>query len=174
LGECPTQVQTPPKKSEHSRQSQQRLGPVRRVSRSCGEFLDTETGRYACSLGGKKAETPLFLRNSLASALDLLSELPTHRGFVIGGASLYTDTLALPPSSGAFVNRVLLTRISYPTFQNCDVHLPNFLSDKNPEGNAMWTRAQHEELEEWTGMDVPQGVQIENGVEYEFQMWTRE
>lgn len=79
---------------------------------------------------------------------------------------MYTDTLALPPSSGRFVNRVLLTRIYSPAFDDCDVHLPKFLS-------AEWTRAKHEELQEWTGLNVPQGVQTEEGVEYEFQMWTR-
>ncbi|KAF9787163.1 dihydrofolate reductase [Thelephora terrestris] len=128
---------------------------------------------YVC-LGGKTTETPLFLRNSLDSALDLLSALSTHRAFIIGGVSLYTDTLALLPSSSAFVDRVLLTRISSPPFQDCDVHLPNFLSDRNSEGNAMWTRARQEEFNEWTGLDVPQGIQTENGVQYEFQMWTRE
>ena len=87
---------------------------------------------------------------------------------------MYTETLALPSSSNAFVNRVLLTRITSPAFPDCDVHLPDFLSDTNSEGNAMWARARHEELKEWTGLDVPQGVQTENGVEYEFQMWTRE
>ena len=101
-------------------------------------------------------------------------EVPIHRAFIIGGVSLYADTLALPSSSNAFVDRVLLTRISSPAFQDCDVHLPDFLSDTNSEGNAMWTRARHEELKEWTGLDVPQGVQTENGVEYEFQMWMRE
>jgi len=123
---------------------------------------------------GKTAETPLFLSNSLGSALDLLSNLPTHRGFIIGGVSLYTDALALPPSSDEFVDRVLLTRISSPAFKDCDVYLPDFLSDEASGGNVIWTRAQHEELKEWTGLDVPQGVQKENGVEYEFQMWTRE
>jgi len=125
-------------------------------------------------LGGKTTATPIFLRNNLGSALDLLSVLPTHRAFIIGGVSLYTDTLALPPLSNAFVDRVLLTRICSPPFQDCDVYLPDFLSDKNLEGNAMWARAQHEELKEWTGLDVPQGIQTENGVQYEFQMWTKE
>ncbi|KAF9651867.1 dihydrofolate reductase [Thelephora ganbajun] len=123
-------------------------------------------------LGGRTTETPLFLRNSLGSALDLLSEMPIHRAFVIGGVSVYADTLALPSSSNAFVDRVLLTRISSPAFQDCDVHLPDFLS--NSEGNVMWARAQHEELKEWTGLDVSQDIQTENGVEYEFQMWIRE
>ena len=139
-----------------------------------GGCFDTGTEGDACRLEGRTTETPPFLRNNLGSALDLLSEMPIHRAFVIGGVSLYADTLALPPSSNAFVDRVLLTRISSPAFQDCDVHLPDFLSDTNPEGNAMWTRAGHEELKEWTGSDVPRGVQTENGVEYEFQMWTRE
>jgi len=136
-------------------------------------YLDTGAKRDTYRLGGT-AEIPLFLRDSLGPALDLLSETPIHRAFVIGGVSLYADTLALPSSSNAFVDRVLLTRISSPAFQDCDVHLPNFLSDTNSEGSAVWSRAGHEELKEWTGLDVPQDVQTENGVEYEFQMWTRE
>lgn len=128
----------------------------------------------AHSLGGKTTESPLFLCNSLGSALDLLSELPVHRVFIIGGMSVYTDTFGLPPSLNTFVDRVLLTRISSPTFEDCDVHLPDFLSNKNSEGSAIWTRAGHEELKEWTGLNVPQGTQTEKGVEYEFQMWTRE
>jgi len=125
-------------------------------------------------LGGRTTETPLFLRNNLASALDLLLQMPIHRTFVIGGVSVYTDTLALPSSLGTFVDRVLLTRITSPAFPDCDVHLPDFLSDTDAEGNAVWTRARHEELKEWTGVDVPQGIQTENAVEYEFQMWMRE
>jgi len=124
-------------------------------------------------MGGKTTETPPFLRNNLESALHLLSELHVHRAFIIGGVSMYVDTLALPSSANAFVDRVLLTRISSPAFQDCDVHFPDFLSDTNAEGNAVWTRARHEELKEWTGFDVPRGIQTENEVEYEFQMWTR-
>ena len=141
---------------------------------SAHSIVNIGAKRDGCRLGGRTTEVPLFLRNSLGSALDLLSEMPIHRAFIIGGVSVYADTLALSSSSSAFVDRVLLTRISSPAFQDCDVHLPDFLSDTNPEGNAMWTRAGHEELKEWTGSDVPQGVQTENGVEYEFQMWTRE
>ena len=122
---------------------------------------------------GKPTDTSLFLRNNLGSAFTLLSELPIHRAFIIGGVSLYADTLALPPSSNAFVDRVLLTRISSPAFEDCDVHLPHFLSDRDSQGNAMWTRVPNAGLKEWTGLDVPEGIQTEKGVEYEFQMWTR-
>jgi dihydrofolate reductase len=36
-----------------------------------------------------------------------------------------------------------------------------------------WQRTTHEELLAWVGFDVPEGVQEENGVKYEYQMWTR-
>jgi dihydrofolate reductase len=88
-----------------------------------------------------------------------------HRQFVIGGASIYATTLALP-SSSTVIDRMLLTRILSPAFDDCDVYMPDLLS-----GN--WRRASHEELNEWTGVDVPEGVQEENGVTYEFQMWLR-
>lgn len=99
--------------------------------------------------------------------------MPIHRAFIIGGVSVYADTLALSSSSSTFVDRVLLTRITSPAFPDCDVHLPDFLSDTDVEGNTVWTRARHEELKEWSGVDVPQGIQTENAVEYEFQMWMR-
>ena len=118
-------------------------------------------------------ETPLFLHDNLESALNTLPGKPIHRAFVIGGVSLYAGALALPPSSEVYVDRVLLTRVSSPAFEDCDVHLPDFLSDTDSEGKAVWTRAQHEELKEWTGIDVPQGVQTRKGVDYEFQMWVR-
>jgi len=93
---------------------------------------------------------------------------PIHRAFIIGGASLYAEALALPPSSGGFVDRILLTRILSPAFEECDVFMPDFLGDTNG-----WTMATHDALQEWVGFDVPEGVQEENGVEYEFQMWVR-
>ena len=96
---------------------------------------------------------------------------PVHRSFVIGGASLYRDTLALVPSSGSFVDRILLTRILSPAFEDCDVFMPDFLEDVS--GSRLWRRASHEELREWVGCDVVVGAQEENGVQYEFQMWVR-
>ncbi|OCH96122.1 dihydrofolate reductase [Obba rivulosa] len=118
---------------------------------------------------------PVYLHSNLDTALDRLShsewmESPIHRSFVIGGASLYRDTLALPPSSGRFVDRVLLTRILSPAFEDCDVYMPDFL---DTTGDGKWRRASHEELQEWAGFEVPEGVQEENNIKYEFQMWVR-
>ncbi|KZT65599.1 hypothetical protein DAEQUDRAFT_731295 [Daedalea quercina L-15889] len=122
---------------------------------------------------------PVFLHSNLDSALDRLSHSERlgahiHRAFVIGGASLYQETLSLSQSSGSFVDRVLLTRILEPAFEQCDVHMPDFLGDKVHAGQAdAWTKASHAELQEWAGFEVPEGVQEENGVKYEFQMWIR-
>ncbi|KZT30559.1 hypothetical protein NEOLEDRAFT_1053198 [Neolentinus lepideus HHB14362 ss-1] len=123
---------------------------------------------------------PTYLRPNLASAVEGIAEAnisgkSLHRRFIIGGASLYRDTLALPsPSnpSDSFVDRVLLTRILSPAFEDCDTFIPDFLSEAAAGGS--WTRASHENLQAWAGFTVPEGVQNENGIEYEFQMWTRQ
>ncbi len=119
---------------------------------------------------------PVYLHLNLDSALDRLSqpeflEVPIHRPFVIGGASLYRDTLALGPSSSSFVDRILLTRILSPAFEDCDVFMPDFLS--NTTDPHPWRQASHVELQKWVGFEVAAGMQEENGVQYEFQMWVR-
>ncbi|KAJ6604629.1 dihydrofolate reductase-like domain-containing protein [Mycena vulgaris] len=95
------------------------------------------------------------------------------RGFIIGGASLYAESLALAPSSSiGFVDRILLTRISSPAFDECDVFMPDFLG--GTEGGNSWKMAGHDALQAWVGFEVAEGVQEENGIRYEFQMWVRE
>ncbi|KAF5385321.1 hypothetical protein D9615_001506 [Tricholomella constricta] len=115
------------------------------------------------------ANTLSYLHTSLASALERLKpsnvgRKPIHRAFVIGGASLYSESLALPASSSAYVDRILLTRIISPAFDACDAFMPDFFKDETDEGRR-WGRASHGELEEWVGFKVPEGVQEENGVE---------
>lgn len=95
-----------------------------------------------------------------------------HRHFIIGGAGLYDETLALAPSSSTYVDRILLTRILEPSFE-CDTFVPA-LGSMVEEGLRGWRRATHEELRQWAQFDVPFGVQEEKGVQYEFQMWVRD
>ncbi|PSS37649.1 hypothetical protein PHLCEN_2v473 [Hermanssonia centrifuga] len=122
---------------------------------------------------------PVKFSTDLNAALVQLSgkELEGHslyRSFIIGGASLYQETLSLPPSSIVFVDRILITRIISPAFDDCDVFMPNFLDEANAtDGHSAWTRASHAELANWVGFDVPEGIQEEKGVQYEFQMWIR-
>ncbi|KAL1951892.1 hypothetical protein VTO73DRAFT_1041 [Trametes versicolor] len=128
------------------------------------------------------AETPqasVYLQSSVDSVTERLSqpqtiEKPLYRSFVVGGAHIYRATLELPPSSETFVDRILLSRVLSPAFEDCDVFFPDFLAENSTEaGQSGWMRASHEEFKEWAGFDVPEGVQEENGVQYEFQMWVR-
>lgn len=70
-------------------------------------------------------------------------------------------------------NRILLTRVLAPAFDDCDVFFPEFREARGVDGQLEWERATHEELEAWVGGEVPRGMQQEKGVEYEYQMWMR-
>lgn len=114
-----------------------------------------------------------ILEHDLKSALSRVenptsasSSSPIRRAFIIGGASLYSEALGL---STDVVDHILLTRIVSPDFEQCDVFMPDFLS-----GKGRWKRVNHAALEEWVGFEVVEGVQEEDGVKYEFQMWVRD
>lgn len=121
--------------------------------------------------------TLAYLHTDLQSAIARFSSTDDiRRAFIIGGASIYRDTLALPPLAGTtFVDRVLLTRILSPAFDECDVFMPNFQSDTTEVDGVRygWTRAAHADLQTWVGFEVPEGVQKQNEIEFEFQMWVR-
>jgi len=101
------------------------------------------------------------LAPNFEGALAATEQDDVHRNFIIGGAQLYTETLSL-------ADRVLMTRIVSPAFEECDVKMPDFLA------LGHWRQASHKELETWVGFDVVEGEKEENGVRYEFQMWVRE
>jgi len=146
---------------------------------------------------GNKEVTPTSLHTSLHSAVayageGALDSPKVHRRFIIGGAALYAQALGLAsPSSPSpqhgeepesdsepspplsLADRILLTRILSPAFEDCDVFFPEFREATARDGRALWEQATHEQLEAWVGGDVPRGVQEEKGVRYEFQMWTR-
>ncbi|TFK30421.1 dihydrofolate reductase [Coprinopsis marcescibilis] len=111
------------------------------------------------------ASQSIILADSLDSSF--VAAEAANRIFIIGGASLYRESLLLPTSGGSpFVDRILLTRIVEPDFQ-CDVFMPDF------NAKDEWLKSTHNELQDWVGFTVPEGIQEENGVKYEFQMWTR-
>ncbi|KJA29106.1 hypothetical protein HYPSUDRAFT_61139 [Hypholoma sublateritium FD-334 SS-4] len=119
--------------------------------------------------------TSAVLAHNLKSALELShAQTPNlNREFIIGGATLYTEAIKLPPSpTEPYVDRVLLTRILAPDFKECDVSMSDFLQEEI-DGKKVWARASHKELEEWVGFGVAEGELEENGVTYEFQMWLR-
>ncbi|KAF8328122.1 dihydrofolate reductase [Cantharellus anzutake] len=91
-----------------------------------------------------------------------------NRIFIIGGATIYNQAL-----SSSSLTRILLTRITEPDFDDCDVFLPEFRNQTEANGERIWTQSTHQDLVDWVGSDVPKGSQQEKDVEYEFQMWTR-
>lgn len=101
-----------------------------------------------------------------------------HHRFIIGGATIYKAALEYAgsqqtsPGTSTKIDRILLTRILSPAFDECDVFFPEFQETLGPDGEPLWKQSSHEELEAWVGGDVPKGTQRERGVEYEFQMWT--
>ena len=97
-----------------------------------------------------------YLQSSLAGSLG--------RVFVIGGSQLYGATLALPET-----RRVLLTSILSDF--DCDTFFPLQLPPRS--SSTEWIRMPKESLDEWVGEEVPAGIQEENGICYEFQMWER-
>lgn len=113
----------------------------------------------------------LVRSNSLREALRLSGD-SVHRIFIIGGASVYAEALQLQDEvAGFLVDRILLTRILSPAFEDCNVHFPDIW---HPTDSPLrWERSSHQELEKWLGLEVSEGVQEEKGVQYEFQMWTR-
>ncbi|KAF9457078.1 dihydrofolate reductase [Collybia nuda] len=126
------------------------------------------------------SESNVYLHHDFASAIGRLTGMssegkPIHRTFVIGGQSLYTESLALSATSSlAFVDRILLTRIISPSFEECDVFMPDFLGIEggaDGKGEGKWGRASHNDLETWLGFEVPEGEQEEGGIKYEYQMW---
>jgi dihydrofolate reductase len=100
------------------------------------------------------------LASSLDAALEEAHAADASRVFVIGGARLYAAALPL-------AERVLITRIIEPSFEGCDVFMPDFI------GGGGWSRAPHDALCAWVEFEVPRGVQEERGVRYEYEMWIR-
>ena len=120
----------------------------------------------------------MILAPSLSEGLAAVAPLSPTRTFIIGGATLYAQVLPLPS-----VDRILLTRVLDPAFEDCDVFLPEFRDgEKSQEGpldnkdgsSARWRQATHADLVKWVDFDVPSGIQEEKGVKYEFQMWVKD
>jgi dihydrofolate reductase len=89
---------------------------------------------------------------------------PNSRAFVIGGAQIYREAL-----QRAETKRILLTRV-LSGFE-CDTFFPVQLSEDGT--SEEWERKSKQELDEWVGETVAEGVQEENGTQYVFEMWER-
>ncbi|RUP48795.1 dihydrofolate reductase [Jimgerdemannia flammicorona] len=100
------------------------------------------------------------MASSLSSALALVDPLLHPRIYIIGGAQIYRDALALSECE-----HVLLTRIH--TRVECDTFFPDVGADPR------FRRASHHELVRFVEEDLPEGVQMHKGLEYEYMLFSR-
>ncbi|KAH8673563.1 dihydrofolate reductase [Xylariales sp. PMI_506] len=114
-------------------------------------------------------ETGPVQANSLEKALEYArsSGSGPHkigRVFIVGGAQIYDAALQLKEA-----RRILLTKVM------SDFECDTFFSLKlfESQGDSKWVKKSKADFDAWTGEVVPEGVQEENGTNYEFQMWER-
>ncbi|KAI0971658.1 dihydrofolate reductase [Xylaria arbuscula] len=91
---------------------------------------------------------------------------PAGKIFVIGGAQIYAAALQLKEA-----RRVLLTKVLSDF--DCDTFFPLQLSEAEGNSASQWIRKSKDDLDRWTGETVPEGIQEENEIRYEIQMWER-
>lgn len=103
---------------------------------------------------------------SFESAIKFAREDLTRRTFVIGGAQIYKEALQREETK-----RILLTRV-LSDFE-CDTFFPVPLNEDGKSEGEGWERKSKEELDQWVGEAVADGVQEENGTRYVFEMWER-
>lgn len=135
--------------------------------------------------------------SSLDAAADLLTSLSTpqiYRSFLIGGAQLYKEAMERERSQSWTLDKLMITRIHSPSFEECDVFLPEFRTaeqikqDKEfgeiPESQSAienlkplpenrWCKASNQEFDQFMGEPVPHGIEEEKDVRYTFQLWNR-
>ena len=66
------------------------------------------------------------------------------------------------------VDRVLLTRIKSPAFEDCDTFVQPI------DETTGWHKSSYEELASYVGFEPPLGDQEEKGTVYEFQLWQKQ
>ena len=77
------------------------------------------------------------------------------------------------PSTAEYeLERVLLTRIDSPAFEDCDTFVPELPTEGGTQG---WKRCPEDALAKWLegGVDLARGEQVEGDVQYHFEMWER-
>ncbi|KAI8635051.1 dihydrofolate reductase [Xylariaceae sp. FL1651] len=119
------------------------------------------------------AEKEAVKVSSLEQAIKYLrsssTAMQTGKVFVIGGAQIYSAALQLKEA-----RRVLLTRVMSDF--DCDTFFPLELSGSSTESDSSggkWVKKSKDELYQWVGEAVPEGLQEENQTQYEFQLWER-
>ena len=139
-----------------------------------------------------QASKYLQSRQSIATS-DSKDASPMSRAFLIGGAQLYNLFLRQPSVDGFTLERLLVTRIRSPSFDDCDTFLDEFRDEEQIKADAAdsasssstqgiqrrWKKASHDEMLAWLGDAITEElkqsfIQEEGVVKYEMQMWSRD
>lgn len=118
---------------------------------------------------GTRRHSSAYVVQTLDEALSLTLEQLGVEAFVIGGAGLYAEAFAHPQCRYIFYTQVF-------TPVECDVFAPGL-----DVLARTYKRQPHQELQKWLPlmkckgeqMPVPEGVQEEKGMTYEFQLWEK-
>lgn len=149
-----------------------------------------EVQNCALSRSPSTLESSVSKHSSVAQALASLPErftrsashssgkdsIRSSRVFLIGGSQIYAQCLEDTNTEQPLVDRILLTRVLEPAFDECDVFLPDFAQQTRSSAGGeekAWKQSTHQELADWVGWDVPEGVVEEKGVKYRYEMWVR-
>ncbi|KAH8550968.1 dihydrofolate reductase [Umbelopsis sp. PMI_123] len=99
------------------------------------------------------------LVSSIEKAFEIIDPSRTPRIFVIGGAQIYREAI-----KHANCMSILLTRIRSKV--DCDTFFPEI-------DNSLFRLASHEELENFVGEQVSEGVQTHKNLDYQFTMYVK-
>lgn len=116
--------------------------------------------------GGGGGRGGAYIAGSLDEALSIIDSIgggPANKLFVIGGAQVYAAALAHTRATS-----VLMTTVQGEF--DCDTFFPVDVRDPG----SGWVKKSNEELSDFVGEDVPEGVQEgEDGIKYEFELYQR-
>ncbi|KAF8531443.1 dihydrofolate reductase-like domain-containing protein [Trichophaea hybrida] len=118
-----------------------------------------------CAFDLQSTAGDTFIATSFDDALERLREREQEVGriFVIGGAEIYRAALEYP-----FARSVLMTRIQ--TKYVVDTFFPVELMN---EENG-WVKMGRELLSKFVGEEVPDEMQIEDGLEFQYELWQKQ
>ncbi|CAO3626991.1 unnamed protein product [Cunninghamella blakesleeana] len=97
--------------------------------------------------------------NSLEKALEEFDPKKYSRVFIIGGAHMYHLAMQNPNCT-----HILFTKITSDI--KCDTYFPNINDDE-------FRLASHQELEDYVGQSVPEGIQSHKDIDFEFLLYIR-
>lgn len=161
-------------------------------------LISHKTNDHSADLPSYRSpEEHSHLVSSLDAAADLLASYPTtsiFRTFLIGGAQLYKEAMERERSQSWSLDKLMITRIHSPAFEECDVFLPEFRTSEqikqderfaeigddqsavaklNPLPEQKWSIASDQDFDQFMGEPVAHGIEEEKGVRYTFQLWDR-